>query len=358
MEQREKNFLYSLFNTPSPCGCEQPIQRVVRDYVQEFADEVRIDVHGNLIAVKNPNGRVKVMLAGHCDQIGLMIHYIDDNGFLYCKQVGGIDPTVVPGSVLTVYTESGPINGIIGYKPVHLIKNEDRGKKVELKQLWIDIGAKNGEEAKKIVSIGDIATYRLGITELANGRIATPACDDKAGVFVVMQALKLFGEFIKPLGGHDVALYAVSTVQEEVGLRGARTACFGINPAVGIAVDVTHASDYPGVEAKEIGVANLGSGPVISRGPNINPVVEKLLMATAKEKEIVYQIEAAPGATGTDANAMQITQSGVAAALVSIPNRYMHTQVETIDPTDLESAAKLIAETVVKFKADTSFIPA
>jgi endoglucanase len=357
MEQREKDFLYALFATPSPSGFEQPIQKVVRDYVKGFADEVKVDVHGNLIAIKNPNGKVKVMLAGHCDQIGMMVTYIDDKGFIYFKQIGGIDPTVVPGTNLVIHTANGPVNGVIGFKPIHLIKSEERGKKLDLSKLWIDIGAKSGEEAKKIVRVGDPITYRLAVTELGNNRISTPACDDKTGVFVVMNALKLFSEFIQPLGGHDVALYAVSTVQEEVGLRGARTSCYGINPVAGIAVDVTFASDDPGVDAKEIGTVNLGDGPVVSRGANINPVLEKIITTTADEKGIKYQIEAAPGATGTDANAIQITQAGVAAALISIPNRYMHTQVETVELEDLENAAKLVAEAVVRINAETSFIP-
>ncbi len=357
MQQKEKDFLYSLFATPSPSGFEQPIQRVVSGYAKDFADDVYKDVHGNLIAVKNPNGKVKVMLAGHCDQIGMMVTFVDDKGFIFVRQIGGIDPTVVPGTRLIIHTENGQVPGIIGYKPVHLIKSEERGKKLELKQLWIDIGTKNKEETLKLVRIGDPVTYELSVQELQNNRITAPACDDKVGVFVVMNALRLFSEFIKPLGEHDVALYAVSTVQEEVGLRGARTSSFGISPVAGIAVDVTFASDDPGVDAKEIGTVNLGDGPVISRGPNINPVLEKLLIATATEKEIKYQLEAAPGATGTDANAIQINQAGVAAALVSIPNRYMHTQVETVELPDLENAATLIAETVVRINSSTSFIP-
>ncbi len=360
MKQEAIDFLVKLLETPSPSGFEQKLQKVVKRRMIDYADEVRVDVHGNLIAAFNPGAKVRVMLSGHCDQIGMMVTHIDDQGFLYFNQIGGIDPSVLPGSRVTVHTRSGPIPGVIGHKPVHLVAPEERGKRVELSKLWIDIGAAGGAEARKEVSVGDPVTYELSVRRLGPHSISAPACDDKVGVFVVMEALRLLAAEVR---GREkkrfpVALYAVSTVQEELGLRGARTSSFGLDPLVGIAVDVTHASDNPGAEAKQIGMIKLGEGPAISRGANINPVLETLLVATAKKKRIKYQSLSAPGATGTDANAIQINRSGVATALVGIPNRYMHTQVEIADLRDIEAAAKLIAAAVQRIGPRTSFIPA
>jgi len=357
MQKDSYQFLEQLLMTPSPSGFEQSIQGVVKARVSGIADEISVDVHGNLIAAINPNAPLRVMLAGHCDQIGMMVTHIDSSGYLYVSQIGGIDPTVVPGSPVTIHTDKGPIDGVIGYTPVHLVPSGDRGKKVELKKLWVDIGAKDGKEAEKIIRIGDPITYALGVRRLGDNCIASPGCDDRVGVWVIMEALAQVAKEIKTKKNFPVALFAVSTVQEEIGLRGARTSCFGVDPQVGIAVDVTHASDNPGAEAKEIGTVKLGEGPTIARGANINPVLGRMLMDTAQKKKIKHQLLASPGATGTDANAIQISKSGVAAALIGIPNRYMHTQVEVVDLRDLEAAAKLIAQTVLQMKATSSFIP-
>lgn len=356
MQKDSFEFLKKLLETPSPSGFEQEIQRVVRRRVSSYADSVEVDVHGNLIAVANPKGKVKVMLAGHCDQIGFMVSHIDDQGFIWFHAIGGIDATVLPGTRVTLQGRDGKIDGVIGYKAAHLVPAHDRGKPTEVGKLWIDIGAKDGKEAKAQLSVGDPITYHLGIVQLGKNIIASPGCDDKVGVFVVMEALRLFKKEARKQRS-NVALYAVSTVQEEIGLRGARTSAFGVDPLVGIAIDVTHASDAPGHDPKQIGTVKLGEGPTIARGPNINPVIEKLLLETAKKKKIPHQPLAAPGATGTDANAIQVSRAGVAAALVSVPNRYMHTQVEVVDLRDLENTAKLIAETCLRITARTSFIP-
>ena len=301
MKKDSKNFLYSLFATPSPSGFEQQIQKVVKKRMTPFADEISVDVHGNLMAVFNPEGKIKVMLSGHCDQIGLMITHIDKSGFISVGAIGGMDATVLPGAKVQIHTRD-----------------------------------------KKVV-------------------ITTPACDDKTGLFTVMEAFRLVASKYKTKEKKKkfpVALYAVSTVQEELGLCGARTSCFGIDPLVGIAVDVEHATDNPGASAKLIGEVNLGSGPTIARGANVNPIVEELLVKTAKAKKIPYQSIAEPRATGTDANAMQISRAGVAAGLIGLPNRYMHTQVEVVDLRDLEAASKLLAEAVMRITPKMSFIPA
>lgn len=353
MRAESFEFLRSLLETPSVSGFEQPVARIVQRYSKAFADQVRTDVHGNTIASLNPKGTPRIMLAGHYDQIGLMVNFINDQGFLHFAAVGGIDPTVLPGSRVTVHTAKGPVEGVIGRKPIHLMKQEERGQgKVELTDLWIDIGAKDKNDAAKRVSIADPVTYRLGVTRLGDDAISSPGLDNKVGCFIVMEALRLAAaRKIK------CALFAVATVQEELGLRGARTSCFDLDPLVGIAVDVTHATDNPGADKRIAGDVSLGKGPVIERGANINPIIGELLIDTAKKKKIAYQLSAAPGATGTDANAIQISRSGVAAGLIGVPNRYMHTQVEVCSLSDLEASASLIAETVARIDARTSFIP-
>ncbi len=352
MRKEPYGFLKAIQETPSPSGFEQPVQRIIRKRMKPFADSIATDVHGNVIVGLNLKGSPRVMLAGHCDQIGMMVKYIDDNGYIFFAQIGGIDPSVLPGSRVVVHTQHGVVDGVIGRKPVHVLKPEERGAKVELRELWVDIGTKDKKETERVISVGDPITFRLELVPLGGDRITSPAFDNKCGTFVVMEALRLCS--VRKI---KCALYAVSTVQEEIGLRGARTSCFGIDPQVGIAVDVTHATDYPDIDKRVTGDIKVGAGPTICRGPNINPALETLLVKAAKAKRIAVQMEAAPGATPTDANAIQLTRAGVAAALIGIPNRYMHTQVEIVSLSDLEAAARLIAETVAKIDGRTRFIP-
>jgi len=345
-------FLQEILETPSPSGFEQPVQRIVRRRMKPFADRIESDIHGNAVVALNPEGAPRIMLAGHCDHIGMMVTYVDDHGYIFFNAIGGIDPGVLPGSPVVLQTDHGPVQGVIGRKPVHLLKPEERGAKVELRGLWIDIGAKDRKRAEQVVRVGDPITFRLEVIRLGQDLVTAPAFDNKCGVFVVMEALRLCaGRKIKP------ALFAVSTVQEEIGLRGARTSCFGIDPLVGIAVDVTHASDYPDMDKRVSGDIKVGSGPTVARGGNVNPLLEALLVKTAKAKRISIQLEAAPAATPTDANVIQLSRSGVATALVGIPNRYMHTPAEVVALSDLEAAARLIAETVAAIDHGTEFIP-
>lgn len=352
MRKESYEFLRSILETPSPSGFEQPVQRIVRKRMKPFADAITTDVHGNVAVTLNPKGSPSVMLAGHADQIGLMVKYIDDHGYIFVVPIGGIDPSVLPGSRVIVHSQHGPIDAVIGRKPIHLLRTEERGAKVEMHEMWVDIGAKNKKEVEQVVSIGDPVTFPLALTPLGSDRVTAPAFDNKCGVFVVMEALRLCAEKKMPC-----ALHAVSTVQEEIGLRGARTSCYGLDPQVGIAVDVTHATDYPSIDKRTSGDLKLGNGPTIVTGANVNPKLGRMLTETAKSKRIPYQVEGAPGGTSTDANAIQLSRSGVAAALIGIPNRYMHTQVEVVSLTDLTNASRLIAETVAKISRRTNFIP-
>lgn len=339
MEAAALDFFKQILETPSPSGYESPLQQIVRDYVDGFADEVRTDLHGNVIVVKNPDSPLRVMFAGHCDQIGLIVQHIDAEGFLYVQPIGGWDVEVLIGQRMRVWTQAGPIFGVIARKPIHLLTEEERKQVPKMKDLWLDIGAANLDEASKLVRIGDAVTVELCFHTALNNFAVSPAMDDKAGCWVVIEALRRAAKRGKLVCG----LYAVSTVQEELGLRGARTSAFGIDPQIGVAVDVTHATDCPTIDKKEEGDVKLGKGPVIHRGPNMNPKVVERLIQAADEQEIAYQLQACSKATGTDANAIQINRAGVAAGLVSIPNRYMHSPVEMISLDDMDRAADLLA---------------
>lgn len=348
-----KDFLHKLLTTPSPTGAEQPIQRIVRDRMKRYADVIETDLHGNVIAVLNPKAPTKIMLAGHCDQIALMIRHISSEGYLYVSALGGIDVGVLHGSRVTVYSEKGPIPGIIGRKPIHAQSSEERDKtKNDIEKIWIDIGAKNKKEAEKRVQIGDTATFHLSVLEFGNQLISAPGLDDKVGLFVAMETLRVCSS--KKL---SVGLYAVSTVQEEVGLRGAATSAYGINPQVGIAIDVTHASDNPGNENTKMTPCKLSGGPTIASGPNVNPVVEKMLRASAKKTRSPFQIAPSTRPLGNDANSIQMARGGVAAAAIGIPNRYMHTQVEVCSYRDLSYAIKILAHFIGSITAKTDFRP-
>ena len=339
MHDASFTFLKQLLQTPSPSGFERPIQDVVRDWARPLAHEVRTDRHGNVLAVLNPSGNPRVMLAGHCDQLGLMVQHVDDNGFLYVQPIGGWDMQILLGQNLVVWTKNGPVPGVISRKAPHLLASDERNKVPQFQDVWVDIGVKDKKEAEELVRPGDPVTVDLTCRPLRNGLFTSPGLDDKVGVWTVMETLRILHG--QPL---HAAVYCVSTVQEEIGLRGATTSAYGIHPHVGIAVDVTHATDTPGNEKKQLGDVKIGGGPVVCRGPNINPHVEQRLQDAAQKLAIPVQLRGVAKATGTDANAMQLTRDGVATGLVGIPNRYMHSPVEVVSLDDLDRAARLLAE--------------
>lgn len=352
MNKESIELLRELIGTASPSGFEWGIQEVLRRRMQPVCDEVRSDVHGNVIGVVNAGSPMRVMISGHCDEIGFMIMHIDEKGYLYFASVGGVDPAVISGQRVMVHAKDGAVFGVIGRKPIHLLEVEERGKPLKMHELFIDIGATKKKDAEKRVAVGDYATIDVGLREMCNGLVAGRGFDDRAGAFVVVETLRRLKD--KKL---KVAVYGVTSVQEEIGLRGAHTSAYGIDPHVGIAVDVGFASDFPGCDPKRTGECVLGKGPTLHRGPNINPVLSRLMEASAKKHKIAFQVTAEPRATGTDANAMQVNRSGVATALVSIPNRYMHTPVEVISLEDLENTSRLLAEFLSELKPDQTFIP-
>jgi endoglucanase len=352
MHEPSHEFLKKLLETPSPSGYEQPIQDVIRAWAREYADKVRTDRHGNVIAALNPSGQPRIMLAGHCDQIGLMVQHVDDNGFLYVQPIGGWDVQVLLGQKLTVWTSSGPLVGAVARKAPHLLSNEERNKTPQFTDLFVDVGAKDRKQAEEWVRPGDPVTVALEYQKMRNGLALSPALDDKVGVWTVMEVLRL-------LKGRELAaaVFAVSTVQEEIGLRGAATSAHGIHPTVGIAVDVCHATDTPHGDKKLLGDVRLGGGPVLFRGPNVNPRVLERLEAAARTLDISVQVRGAPKATGTDANAIQLARDGVAAGLIGIPNRYMHSPVEVVSLSDLDQAARVLAEFCAAVPPDADWTP-
>ena len=352
MRDESMAFLRSLLETPSPSGFEAPIQEVCRDYMKPYVDEIYKDVHGNQYHVKNKDAALRVMLAGHVDEIGLMVNTIDDFGFIGFVPIGGVDVQTLPGQRVVVHSANGPVYGVIGRKAIHLTPAEDRKKPMEMHEMWVDIGVKDREEAESLVAVADPITMDVGYRELRNNRVVSRGLDDRIGAFVCLEALRLLAE-----EDFEVGVFCVTTVQEEIGLRGATTSAYGCNPHAGIAVDVAWATDHPNGEGERYGKTALDAGPIVGRGPNVNPIVHQGLMAAARAEEIPIQPFAKPRGTGTDANAMQLSRGGVATAVVGIPNRYMHTPVEVVSLQDVEQASRLIARWLRDMKTDTSFIP-
>ncbi len=354
MKPKSMNFLKRLMGAVSPSGYEQDAVRIFREEAAQFAGDIRTDVHGNTAIVLNPGGSPRVMLAGHYDEIGFIVTLIDAKGFLWVAPIGGWDPQIPQGQRVSIRTAQGLVPGVIGKVPIHVQKPDDRNKVTPLSDLWVDIGAKNKAEAEKMVSVGDPMVLDQGVMELPNGRLVGRAFDDRAGAFVVLETARALARL-----SFAAEVHAVGTVQEEIGSRGATTSAFGIAPDVGIAIDVTHATDHPMMDAaeKREGRVTLGGGPVLARGANINPVLYDHLRKTATRKKIPVQVVADGRATPTDADPIQITRAGVAAALVSIPLRYMHTPVEIIAVKDLDATVDLLAAAIAAMKPGQNWIP-
>ncbi|MDX6380764.1 MAG: hypothetical protein QOI57_1788 [Rubrobacteraceae bacterium] len=351
MRDTSYEFLKTLLSIPGPSGYEGAVAKAWRTEAEKFA-EIRGDSMGNSFATLNGGGTPRVMLAGHIDEIGLMITHVEDQGLLRFQGVGGWDPQVLVGQRVLVQTKNGEVPGVIGKKAIHVMEPEERKKVSEIKSLWIDIGAKEGDEAKERIRVGDVAVIDQHILELPNGRLASRALDNRTGAFVVLEALRLLSEE----EGLAAEVVAVASVQEEIGLYGARGAAFGLDPDAAIAVDVTHATDTPGIPKNEHGDHALGSGPVITRAANLSPIITEGLIAAAEEAEIAYTLEADSRSTSTDADAIQFTRAGIATGLVSVPTRYMHSPNEIVTLEDLENCARLIASYIKGLSKDTDFV--
>lgn len=344
-------FLRELLEAKAPTGHEFESQAVCDKYMKNVVDEYRKDVLGNRIATLNPAAGTSVMFAGHIDELGLQISYIDEKGFLYFGLLGGHDLVIPSGRRVLILTKNGVVRGVTGKRAVHLLSASERTKVPQVHEMWIDIGARSRAEAEARVSVGDPAVYDETV-ELLNGSIAVArAFDDRAGCYIAMESARRLAKEKKLA----VRVDAVATTQEEIGTRGAQTAAQGLNPTVGIAIDVTHATDHPDADNRKFGRISLSGGPAICRGPNINPLVFDKLVAAAKKAGIPYQVEADPRPTGTDARVIQMANGGVAAGLISVPLRYMHTPGEVVDIAVVEQCVQLLVEFTKSVAAGESF---
>lgn len=346
------DLLQRLVESHGTPGYEEAVQRVIRQELQATCQQVSTDVLGSVMGVLNPDGNPRLLIDAHADEIGFVVRFIDDKGFLFVTPSGGWDAEVAVAQRVWVHTEGGPRPGVFGKRAVHLMDAEERKKKSELEKMWVDIGAKDGEQAREWVMIGDYVTVNATYTELPNGLAVAKSFDNRAGCYVICETMRALHQ--EPC---QAAVTALSAVQEEIGSRGARTATHAARPEVGIAIDVCHAVDYPEGGSKKSSTTRLGGGPAIARGPNINPVVFRRLLQVARDNDIPYQIIATAGGTSTDANVIQLTRSGVATALVSVPLRYMHTPCETIARVDLDNTVRLLAAFARSLAPGDSFIP-
>jgi putative aminopeptidase FrvX len=331
--------LHKLLTAPGPSGYETAPAAAWREAADDFA-EVSGDTLGSSLARVPGTGKgPRLALVGHIDEIGLIVTHISDEGYLHFIGVGGWDAQILVGQRVEVITREGPIPGVVGKKPIHLLKEDERKKVAEIKDLHVDVGAKDGDEARGMVRIGDVAVIAGEPVELPNGRLASRSLDNRLGAYVALEAARL----VAADGGGPGEVVAVAPVQEEITFAGSRTTAFALEPDVAVVVDVTHATDAPGIEIKEIGKHELGSGPVIERGSIISPTVFELLHETAEAEDIPFTLAASARYTGTDADAVHISRAGVPTGVVSIPLRYMHSPVELVQLEDVENAAKLLA---------------
>ena len=345
------SFLKRLLDTPGPSGFERAPARAWRDEAGTFA-EVSGDVMGNSYAVVNPGGAPTILLAGHIDEIGLIVTYVDDQGYAYIGPIGGWDPQVLVGQRVRFAGRDGEVHGVIGKKPIHLIKPDEREKASKLTDLWVDVGATNRAEALARLAVGDAGVIDARALDLPNGRLVSRSIDDRIGAFIVLEALRRYAE--QPGAARVVA---VATTQEEIAWRGggALASAVKVAPAMSVVVDVTFATDHPGVEKKELGEASLGGGPVLTRGSVISPVAFGLLRDAAERLGVPYTVHAAGRESFTDADAIHNAREGIATALLSIPNRYMHSPNEMVSLDDVDRAASVIAEACRAVNGETDF---
>lgn len=341
-------FLVDLLNARSPSGYETEAQAVVDQYVGPDADSYRKDALGNRIASINSGHGPTLMMTGHMDELGLIITYIDDQGFLYFDTVGGIDLTTISGRRVSIMTRNGIVKGVTGRRAIHLLNQEERKKLPEKHNLWIDIGAKDKEDARKQIEIGDVAVYDQAFDRLSGSLGIARAFDNKSGCYVVCEVLRRLS---KDREGLAAEVVSVATSQEEIGCRGARAVAGGIKADFAIAVDVGHATDHPECDNRRFGENKLGGGPIITRGANASPVMVNRLLDIAKAEQIPYQIEADPRPTSTDGRELQMAPGGLATAVVSIPLRYMHTPSEIVDLQDIENTVRLLVAYAKSLKA-------
>ena len=349
MEETQRQFLDSLLSTATPSGFEASGQRVWLDYVSTFADETRVDDYGNAVAVyEGSNDAPSIALAGHGDEIGLMVRDVTEGGFLKLSRIGGSDKTVTRGQHVTVHTADGPVSGVIGQVAIHLRTNDDEPDEIE--KQYVDIGAADGESAEELVDVGDPVTFSTEVHDLQNGLLSGRGMDNRVGIWTAAEAFRRVVE-TEPAA----TIYAVSTVQEELGTKGAAMVGFELDLDAAIAIDVTHATDTPESSSGHGSGVDLGGGPVVFRGSANHPALVDATRAVAGDDGVDVQLQAAGIATGTDADAFYTSRGGVPSLSVGIPNRYMHTPVEVVDLSDLTATADLLASFAGRVEAFAPF---
>jgi endoglucanase len=348
-----REFLWKLLQTPGPSGFEAAAARLWRSRASSYGAEVATDVTGNSTASFNPCGSPTILFVGHLDEIGVIVHHIDDDGYLYLSPIGGWDPQVLVAQRIRFLAGDREVVGVMGRVPIHLIERDQRDKSAKLSELWADIGATSRADAERLVAVGDPGVIETPVLELANDRIASRSVDNRVGAFVVLEAARRYAG-----RAGDARLVALAATQEEIGHLGggAIVGATRLAPAVAIVVDVTFATDHPRVEKKELGEHRIGGGPVLGRGGILSPRLFSIMEEVATKHGVPYSVQANAGATGTDADAIARAGAGVATGLVSIPNRYMHSPNELVSLSDLEHAITLLAETVRAITRETDFI--
>ncbi|HEX8830965.1 MAG TPA: M42 family metallopeptidase [Longimicrobium sp.] len=355
MEDRSFEFLKRLLDAPGPSGFETAAARVWRTEAESTGARVTSDVHGNSLATVGAGGP-RVMLAGHVDEIGVMVTHVDEEGFLYIDGIGGWDPQVLVGQRIRFLTRKGDVLGVVGKKPIHLMKPEEKEKATKLTDLWVDVGVRDRDDAvARGIRVGDPGVVDARLVELGNGLIASRAVDNRIGAFVVLEA-------VRQLAAGDpfqAEVTAVATTQEEIGYHGggARSAAYQVDPQAALVVDLTFSTDAPGSDKKVVGEHKLGSGPVLARGSAIHPLVFERLAETAEREGIPYTIQASPKFTSTDADAVYLQRGGIPTGVISIPNRYMHSPNEIVALDDVDATVRLIAAFCRGLEADTHFVP-
>jgi putative aminopeptidase FrvX len=352
MRQQSLSFLQTLVNTPSPVGHEARGQRVWLDYARKFADETFSDAYGNCVAVLNKGGSPRLMLAGHADEIAMAVNYISEEGFIYVRKMGGVDAAITKAQRVVIHARNGSVKGVVGNVAPHLMKEEKDPKPPKIHDLFIDIGVSNRKEAEQFVRIGDPITLTDQFELLRNDLVVARAFDNRIGTFAVAETLRLLKQNKSKL---QAEICAVSNVQEEVGLLGARQIAYSLKPDVALVVDVTHATDYPTVNKQQHGDIKIGKGPTITHGGCNHPEVVARIEAVANAHKIPLQHEAMSSTSGTDTDAIFWTRGGIASALISLPNRYMHSPVELVSLRDLELIPELLAGVAASLKKGEQF---
>ncbi|MDQ6632229.1 MAG: M42 family metallopeptidase [Verrucomicrobiota bacterium] len=352
MRDKSLQFLELLANTPSPSGHEHRGQRVWLDYVKPFADETFSDSYGNAVAILNKGGSPRLMLAAHADEIGLTVNYIDSDGFIYVRKLGGIDPAITKATRVDIHTKNGAVRGVVGNVAPHLTKSEGERKAPKIEELFIDIGVDSRKKAQKLVQIGDPITLSHFFEKLRGDLAIARAFDNRVGTWAVAETMRLLCEGPQNI---NAEICAVSNVMEEVGLLGARQIAYSLKPDVALVVDVTHATDYPTVNKQHHGDVQIGRGPAITHGGCNHPEVVARLEKIAGKQKIKLQHEAMSATSGTDTDVIFWTRGGIPSALISLPNRYMHSPVELVSLSDLEQIPKLLSGFAISIKKGEEF---